>query len=319
MPTPRLLIAEPKDFSPRAESLLRDQMRVDKRQLYQHELESAFMEYDAIWIRLGLKIDKKAVPECAPRCRFIVVPATGLDHLDLRTLESLGVKVLSLASESEFLKEVRATAEHTLALTMLLMRRLHHSILSVKRGEWDRESFIGSELYKKKVGIIGLGRLGTIVADYFYALGCRVFAFDPYVSESSSHVTLVDELPNMLESVDIVSVHVKLNDETANMLAEDELSCLKPHAVLINTSRGGLLDEQALLRALQNESLAGAALDVLFGEPPDVGNPLVEYSRENSNLIITPHLGGNTYESFEKTEVFMAQKLLLALHESSSS
>jgi len=305
---PRILIVEPFDFSPVALSRLREQADVELREVSRSELKDAFMSYDVVWQRLAHRIDSEVIG-VRPRCRVVATPVTGIDHIDLPACEAAGIKVVSLKGEVEFLKQVRATAELTVGLAIGVMRRIPASMGSVLEGEWRRDLFRGNELFGKTVGIIGVGRLGTLVAGYFRAFGMEVLGFDVR-SDFPEEITRVD-LPELLRRSDLVTLHVSLNDSTRMMFGTRELAGMKPGAWLVNTARGEVIDEAALLGALERGHLRGAALDVLTGEPGvDGKHPVVAYARSHSNLLIAPHIGGNTFESFEKTELFLAGRVL---------
>lgn len=313
MSRPRILIAEPLDFSPRALALLEQAAEVERRACGRDELRRAFDQYDVVWVRLAHRIDGHLLPE-RPRCRLLAVPTTGLDHIDLAACRQRGVRVVSLRGETEFLSQVRATAELTLALALALLRRICPASRCVSRGQWDRDRFRGRELFGSTVGVVGLGRLGSIVARYFAALGANVLGYDPR-PDVPADIRRVAALDELLSASDVVTLHVNYHPGTRHLIGPAELAAMKPGAVLVNTSRGGVIDEPALLDALVRNHLAGAALDVLDGEPDiDAAHPLVAYSRRHANLLIVPHIGGNTVESFEKTEVFLAEKVVALLH-----
>lgn len=309
----RILIAEPEGFSQTAFEILAIAGEVDLQACRGAALRAAFDEYDAVWVRLAQQIGGGLLPE-RPRCRVLACPVTGLDHLDLHALRQRGIRVLSLRGETEFLKEVRATAELTLSLVLALLRNIPSAAQSVCEGIWNRDLFRGHELFGKTAGIVGMGRLGTIVAGCFQAFGMEVIGYDPRPDFPHGAARRVDELAPLIEASDVLSLHVSYGESTRHLIGREQLSRVRPGAVLVNTSRGGVVDERALLAALESGRLAGAALDVLDGEPHvDAGHPLVAYAREHSNLVIVPHIGGNTYESFEKTETFLARRLVEVL------
>lgn len=312
-PPPRLLVAEPDGFSPVARARLETACDVELRRCSPAEFYAAFARYDAVWFRLGHRIRAEHLPP-RPRIRVLATPVTGLDHIDLDACRAAGVRVVSLRGETEFLRSVRATAELTILLLLALLRRLPAAARSVQAGRWDRDAFRGHEIYGRTAGIVGMGRLGSLVAEYLGALGARVIGYDPRPDFPFHLVERVDSLGALLSKADIVTLHASYGPETRDLLGEAEFSTIQPGAVLVNTARGGLIDEAALLSALLSGRLAGAALDVLKGEPELAPNhPLVEYARAHDNLIIVPHIGGNTFESFEKTEVFLAGRVLEAL------
>ncbi len=312
---PRILIAEPDRFSPEALAILRVAGEVELRTVPTGELAPALREYDAVWIRLGHRVTTETLATAGPdlRCRVLACPVTGLDHIDLDACAERGIRVVSLKGETTFLRRVRATAELALGLTLALLRRIPQAAASVRDGEWDRDRFPGHELFEKTAGIVGVGRLGSIMAECLGALGMRVLGYDPRPDFPDHVAERVGSLDALLAASDLVSIHVSYDATTHHLIGPAELAAMKPGAVLVNTARGGVLDEGALLDALRAGRLAGAALDVLYGEPDIAGHPLVAYAREHDNLLIVPHLGGNTAESWVKTEVFLAGRVVAAL------
>jgi D-3-phosphoglycerate dehydrogenase len=306
-----ILVAETLNFSLKVLQGLQTLGNVSLIDIEKNNLSNALATYDVFWFRLKFKIEENDFPaQC--RCRYILCPVTGLDHIDLNACEKRGIKVLSLRGETEFLKTVRATAEHTIGLTLALLRHLPKAIASVNNGVWDRDLFKGDEIFGKKVGILGVGRLGTITASLFKAFGAEVYGYDIKIFNPTI-CQKVNTLETLFQLADIVSIHVNYHEDTHYLVNESLLVRMKPNAVLINTARGAIVNTQDLLRALKNKTIAGAALDVIENEYDIENNPLIAYSRVNSNLIITPHIGGNTYESFEKTELFLLSKLKTAL------
>ena len=307
---PKIIISESRDFSNGVIEMLKEHARVDVRECSYEDLPYAFKEYDVFWFRLAHPIDDNILNGDL-RCKFIVTPVTGLDHIDIELCNEKGIQVISLNGETEFLKNVRATAELTVALTLALYRNIIPAAESVLKGEWKRDLFRGHELYGKTAGIIGVGRLGKIVAGYFKAFGMNLIGYDIADEYDVERMKKADSIEELLEKSDIVSLHVNYNEETKHLISENEFSYFKNDSILINTSRGGVIDEKALLAALEKNKIMGAALDVVqdeFNFSED--NLLVEYANRNNNLLIIPHIGGNTYESFEKTERFLAEKLI---------
>jgi D-3-phosphoglycerate dehydrogenase len=311
----KILVAESSGFSPKAVAILRELGEVELGDLDFDQLWALAPEFDVLWVRLRHRIDS-ALLDHAPRLRSIATPTTGLVHIDMDGAAKRGVKVFSLRGETEFLKDVRATAEHTIALMLALLRKIPAAIASVREGDWKRDRFKGGELYEKTVGIVGYGRVGQIVGKYLRAFGAKVLVTDPRLDPHSSlEDTEIVSLKELLRRADLVTVHVDLRMETTNFLGWDEFRSMKPGAWFVNTSRGELIVEEALLEALQSGHLAGAALDVLKEE---IGNQAAKsglacYGREHDGLLITPHIGGCTFESMEKTEIFLAKKLRSAL------
>jgi D-3-phosphoglycerate dehydrogenase len=304
-----VLIAESAGFSPVALRRLRERVDVVQGDFGRHELLAAVASADVLWVRLRNQIDEEVLA-AAVRLKAIVTNTTGLTHIDVDAARRRGIHVISLRGEVAFLKTVRATAELTLGLVLALVRRLPAAAAHVRDGGWDRYGFKGHDLYEKTAGIVGLGRLGRIVATYFQALGMSVLATTPE-NESAAGVPLVS-LDELLARADLVSVHVDLNPGTRALFGPREYATMKPGAWFVNTSRGEVVDEKALLVALEGGALQGAALDVLAGEPTSItpSHPLVRYAATHDNLIITPHIGGYTFESLDRTECHLAGALL---------
>lgn len=310
MKRPRILIAECQAFPTIAAQLLSQVAEVILADLTRDELLAAVGSVDMLWVRLRHRLDAE-VMDAAPHLRLIVTPTTGLNHIDLEEASRRNIEVLCLRGETEFLKDVRATAELTIGLMLAIIRRIPAAAAHVLHGGWNRNLFKGNELFGKTAGVIGYGRLGRIVARYLRAFDMRVLASDPNVSpdavEEGARLVPLDQL---LAASDIVTLHVNYSTETHGFFGFKQFEMMKPGAWFINTSRGELVDEIALWEALQSGRIAGAALDVICNEgADDLGDrSLIAYARTHDNLIIMPHIGGGTYESLEKTECFLAEK-----------
>lgn len=309
---PRILIAESRGFSPRAAATLDSEGEVVMADLKYDGLLAEIGTVDVLWIRLRNRIDPVLL-EAAPSLKFIVSPTTGLNHIDLEETRRRGITVISLKGEREFLKDVRATAELTVALLLALMRQIPAARASVLEGRWERDWFRGHELYSMTAGIVGFGRLGRIVARYLRAFDMTVLASDPRVTEDDmpSDVRLVS-MEQLLRDADVVTMHVDLSAESRGFFSDHHFATMKTGSWFINTSRGELIDEKALIHALRTGHLAGAALDVVSDEHAKnmAGHPLIQFARGHANLLITPHIGGYTRQSLEKVECFLARKLV---------
>jgi len=311
MTRPLVRLAEPNDFSQQALDVLAPFVDVQAEVVAPTDLRAALASCDVFWLRLGHKI--RADDLSGDRLKVIACPATGLDHIDVDACRARGIRVVALKGEVGFLRRIRATAEHTFALALALLRKLPSATAHTEQGGWDRDLFRGRELFESTMGIVGAGRLGTIVADMARAFGMRVVAYDPR-DDFPDGLERVDSLQALCAQSDVVSLHVVYNDDTHHLIDAEVLAAMKPSAVLVNTSRGGVVDTEALLSALQSNVLAGAALDVVDGEPDFTADtPLLAYARDNDRLLVTPHIGGNTSESFVRTEVFLAHRVLQAL------
>lgn len=309
-------------FSPRAKAELLKLGELIEADADREELLCLAEDADILIVRLRNNLDRE-VFERARQLKAVVTATTGLNHIDIDAARENGVTVLSLRGETEFLKNVTATAELTWGLILCLVRRIPWAHVHVLSNGWDRDRFKGHELKDKIIGIIGFGRLGKMVAEYARAFRMAVWASDPYVKRAPDWIHLAP-LHEVLAAADIVSLHVPLNEETRNFFGAKEFSLMRPGAFLVNTSRGEVVDEAALLQALQSDRLAGVALDVLATETfnsPEwlMRNELRQYAGTHDNLILTPHIGGATYESMEDTEIFMVKKLKKFLLNSSTS
>jgi len=307
----RILNTEPGRLSQEARLALRKLARVDEVEADRLYLLENIHKYHGLFIGLRNLIDRDVLDK-AELLRCIVTPTTGLNHIDMAFSEAKGVKVLSLRGETEFLSTVSATAELAWGMLLALVRKIPTANQSVMMGEWVRDNFYGNELRGRTLGILGFGRLGRMLSAYGQAFGMKVLSHD------IRSVSVVDVesvgLTELLERSDVISVNLALNDETRGMLGREEFLRVKQGAFLLNTARGEILDEDALLESLLTGRLAGAALDVMAGETSGNQNWLKEsnlhaYARDHSNLLITPHIGGVTYESVEKTNHFIIEKL----------
>jgi D-3-phosphoglycerate dehydrogenase / 2-oxoglutarate reductase len=307
----RVIVAESEGFSPEAREILAEIAEVRLLDLERPQLLASAAEADVLWVRLRHRIDREVLG-AAPQLKAIASPTTGLNHIDLAEAERRGIRILSLKGETAFLRTVFATAEHTIGLLLALIRSIPAAAAHTRAGGWNRDLFRGHELQGMTAGVVGYGRIGRMVANYLRAFGVRVLASDPRpdLDPDENNVTLVS-LETLLAESDIVTLHADLSPASRGFFGVREFALMKPGSWFLNTARGELVDESSLLSALETGKLAGAALDVLCDERSTgmSGYPLVEYARRNTNLILTPHLGGCTAESMGKTEVFLAGRV----------
>jgi len=266
-------------------------------------------KYDAYFATLKVRFDKEVIDR-AVRLKVIATPSTGLDHIDLAYAAAKGIKVLSLKEDTAFLDTITATAELTWTLLLAVVRRIPWAFDAAKRGVWARDEFRGHQLSGKTLGILGYGRLGRIVAEYGYAFRMRVLACDVREVAAVPYVEMVD-FDTLLAKSDVVSVHIHLTKENTRLINKPVFDRMKPGAALVNTSRGAIIDEPALVEALASGRLLGAGLDVIDGEWNDnlSSHPLIQYANSHDNLVITPHIGGVTLESQAMTIEHMVGKL----------
>lgn len=270
---------------------------------------------EALIAPLGFDCGRQKIDAC-PNLKVIGSNTTGEPHIDRAYAESKGIRVVSLMNDHEFLSSITPTAEHTWGLLLAVARRVPWAFASVLNGTWSRWEFGGSQMLSRMhLGIVGMGRLGKLVARYGVAFGMKVRFFDPYVNESGmADVEKIPALQSLVEASDVVTIHVPLNRETTSLIDRDLLSRFKQGAYLINTSRAEIVDEDGLLRALEEGTLSGAGIDVIGGEfskgfRPN-GHPLVEYARSHQNLVITPHIGGSTRDAWSMTQIRTVEKMV---------
>lgn len=227
----------------------------------------------------------------APGLRVISCATTGSDHIERNELERRGIPVHTLREDPELLRNITPAAELSWALLMACARRLPPAVRHVQEGGWNREAFPGRMLLGKRLGLIGCGRIGGWMARYAAAFGMEVAGYDPHLDPWPETIRQAG-LEELFEQSDFVSIHVHLSEETRGLVSRDLLERARPGLILINTSRGALVDEAALVDGLRSGRIAGAGLDVLEGEPEIAEHPLRRLALEHDNLLITPHCGG---------------------------
>jgi len=306
----KIICPEPNSFSQMGLDFASKNFDLFAKKMDYHEFMQQSKNFDAALIRFNTKIDSKLLLNS--KIKYIISPTTGLDHIDFLACKRQKIKVFHLRGEKSFLKKVTATAELTFALIFSTIRRIEECQQSVKSGKWSAENLMGHELSGKNLGIIGCGRLGRKVARIGLALDMKVFIYDPYLKRFPSGVTICDDITSLYKKSDILTIHIPLNDETHHLIDENSIEFMKQGVVLINTSRGSIIKTDAILKGLKSGRVSFAGLDVIENEHSFMGSkhPLVAHAINNSNLVITPHIGGSTYESVEKTDLFILNKFL---------
>ena len=309
MTRPKVLVAD--SISSRGvEELSRDDKLdvVVKTGLKPAELEKIATDVAAIIVRSETKLTSQVI-EAAKSLRVIGRAGVGVDNIDVETATRRGVVVLNAPGGNTI-----STAEHAFSLLLCVARKIPQADASVRGGSWTRTQFQGVELYDKTLGIIGMGRIGSELSRRAIAFGMHVFAYDPYLSMArarSLQVQLVDELDDLLAVADFISLHTPLTQETRHLLDASRLQKTKRGVRIINCARGGLIDESALVAALESGQVAVAALDVFENEPLPPDSPL----RKQPNAVLTPHLGASTAEAQESVGVEIAQTVRAVLLE----
>ena len=245
----------------------------------------------------------------AKRLKIIACATTGSDHIDHKEAKKFSITIRTLKEDRDLLQQLTPAAEHSWALLMACARAIPAALSHVRSGKWKRELFPGIMLQGKRIGIIGCGRIGGWMGRYALAFGMDVYGYDPYVDPLPDGFIRKD-LKALMKKSDFITVHVHLSEETKGLLSRECLKMIKGGAVVINTSRGGIIDESALLDALKSGRIAAAGLDVLQGEPDIAAHPLIEYARRHDNLIITPHCGGFSPDAVAIVCAHTAKKIL---------
>ncbi|QDS99123.1 2-hydroxyacid dehydrogenase [Adhaeretor mobilis] len=272
-------------------------------------LRKSLREADAYLATLNVPLTRELL-QSAASLKVIASSSTGLDHLDLEAAAAQGIPILSLKEDREFLDSITATAELAWALMLASARSLPKAFSEVREGQWQRDRFVGRQLAYKTLGILGCGRLGTIMADYGRAFRMNVIGCDKNLSSHEGiEIVSFDEL---LHRSDVLSIHIHLTEENHGLIDHDALSRMKPGSILVNTSRGAIVDEVALIEALQHGPLHAAGVDVVTNEWSDNmrEHPMIRYARAHDNLIITPHIGGVTTDSLTSAYLHTAKKLV---------
>jgi len=267
-------------------------------------LLAAVADADAILVRSATKVDAEVIA-AAPVLKVIARAGVGLDNVDIKTATNAGVMVVN-APTSNIISAAELTVGHILSLA----RHIPAAHNALAQGQWKRSKYTGVELYEKTIGIIGLGRIGALITARLQSFGTNVIAYDPYVTSARAQqlgVQLVT-LEELLAQSDFITIHMPKTPETTGMISDDQLALMKDTAFIVNVARGGLIDEDALYRALTTGTIAGAGLDVFVSEPPQ-DSPLLALE----NVVVTPHLGASTDEAQEKAGVSVARSVRLAL------
>jgi D-3-phosphoglycerate dehydrogenase / 2-oxoglutarate reductase len=279
-----------------------------KTGLGDRELVALIPQFSALVVRSQTKVTADILTAGA-QLRVVGRAGVGVDNVDVETATRRGIIVLNAPGGNTV-----STAEHAFSLLLSVARNIPQADANVRSEHWDKKNFEGVELYNKTLGVIGMGRIGSELSRRAIAFGMRVVAYDPYLSATrarSLQVELVEDIDELLASVDFISLHTPLTAETRHLLDFDRLQKTKRGVRIINCARGGLIDEEALAKALQDRHVSGAALDVFETEPLPIDSPL----RGAPNLVLTPHLGASTSEAQESVGIEIAQSIRAALLE----
>jgi D-3-phosphoglycerate dehydrogenase / 2-oxoglutarate reductase len=269
--------------------------------LSKDELIAALQSFEGLIVRSETKVTSDIL-EGATSLRVIGRAGVGVDNIDVPAATMRGVVVMNAPDGNTI-----TTAEHAIALLISLARSIPQANSSLKAGRWDRKKFIGVELQGKTLGIVGLGRIGRVVASRARAMGMTIVAYDPFIAQDQARDLEIELAPldQVYSRADFLTVHTPLTAETRGLINKDVLAKMKPGARIINCARGGLVDEDALYEAIKSGTIAGAALDVFSQEPPPADHPLLGLDQ----VIVTPHLGASTTEAQEGVAYTVAEQM----------
>ncbi|GAB3208072.1 phosphoglycerate dehydrogenase [Marinactinospora thermotolerans] len=303
MPKPSVLVAE--ELSPAGIALLEEDFDVRTTNGADRSLLlPALADVDALIVRSATKVDAEAIA-AAPNLKVVARAGVGLDNVDVEAATKAGVLVVNAPTSN-----IVSAAEQAINLLLATARNTAAAHRALVNGEWKRSKYTGVELYDKTLGIVGLGRIGVLVAQRLSAFGMKVIAYDPFVQPARAAqigVEVVD-LDELLRRSDFITVHLPKNKDTLGLISDDALSKVKPSVRIVNAARGGIVDEDALYRALKEGRVAGAGIDV-FAKEPCTDSPLFEFD----NVVVAPHLGASTHEAQEKAGTQVARSVKLAL------
>jgi len=256
-------------------------------------------EVEILVVRSATKVTAEII-EAGKKLKLIARAGVGLDNVDAEAAEARGIMVKNTPGANAI-----SVAELTFGLLLGLVRHIPRGVYGIKDGKWEKKDLKGNEIFGKTMGIIGFGAIGRTVAKIALAFGMKVVAYDPYVNSTDLEVTLVDSIEKLLPKADVVSLHIPLTPETKHIIGEKEISLMKDGVIIINASRGGTIDEQALYNGLISEKISGAALDVFEVEPPsdELRRKLIGLG----NVICTPHIGASTSEGQKRVGLEMAK------------
>jgi len=305
----RVLITDP--IAPKGIEILErepDIEVVNEPDIPYERLLDVVQDFDCIITRSRTPVTRELL-EKASRLKVIGRAGVGVDNIDLEEATRRGILVVNTPGANTI-----GATELTMMHMLTILRNGHEAHRSVLDHRWDRKRFMGTELYGKTLGIIGLGNIGSQVAIRAKAFGMKVLAYDPYIPREKAErlgVRLVDDLHDMLREIDILTIHAPLTHETRNMISEREFEIMKDGVYIVNCARGGIVNEEALIKYLKLGKVKGVALDVYSKEPPPP--EFIDRLKEFPNVSLSPHIGANTYESQENVAVIVAQQVIKAL------
>lgn len=301
----KILLTEPEFFPNDFLESLKKFGKVVPKRTTREELKEEIKDTDILIGRVETKIDNEILKN-AKNLKLIISVTTALDHIDVEEAKKRGIEVFNPVGYA-----TTAVAEYTMALILSLARRIPWAHYRLSLGGWDRHEFLGNELSRKTLGLIGFGKIGRKVAEYAKTFGMNIVYFDPYIDKKTAEEIGAREVSfdELLSISDIISIHAFLSKETENMINIQQLSKMKRNAMLINVARGDIVNEKDLVEALKQGIIAGAAVDVFSQEPLDRSSELVKFASQSNNLILTPHIAGSSADAIKNASEIVLQKI----------
>lgn len=287
--------------------------------LYYDDTIKNFDEINTLVVGLNIQLDQSFLKKFE-NLKYIITNTTGLNHIDLNYCKKEKIEIISLKGETSFLESINATPDFTVTLVLSLVRKITYSFIDFRnKKKCNRLEYISHEFSDLTVGVAGCGRVGVKVAKKLKSLGFKVNGFDPYKNQKyfkKNNITKINSIDDFLKNIDVLVISISYSDENINFFDKQKLNILKKGAIVINTARGEVLDENDLLDLLDSNHISSAGLDVTSIE--NINNPLLEkrikkYCSNNNNLIITPHIAGATFGSMKSTQEFVSKKFISML------
>ncbi|MDP5273768.1 phosphoglycerate dehydrogenase [Chengkuizengella axinellae] len=275
--------------------------------LSEDELVKIISDFDALLVRSQTKVTKR-IMEAGSKLKVIGRAGVGVDNIDLEAATQRGIIVINAPDGNTI-----STCEHTFAMMMAVSRNIPQGYKKTISGEWDRKSFVGVELNNKVLGIIGMGRIGTEVAERAKAFNMSIIGYDPFLTEDRAEKLGIEKgsVDDIAKKADFITVHTPLTKETRHMISTEQFELMKKGVRIVNCARGGIIDEHALIHAIDQEIVAGAAFDVFETEPPQKDHPFLNHDK----IIVTPHLGASTREAQENVAIDVSEEVLNILRD----
>lgn len=287
------------------EILKKEGFEVDEKlDLKENEIVDIIADYSAVIVRSATKITANII-NAAGSLKFIGRAGSGVDTIDVPAATAKGIKVMNVPGGNTL-----SVVEHTVGLMLSMIRFIPQSCKDLKSGLWEKKKYMGSELYKKTLGIMGIGKIGCEVAKICKAFDMNVIAYDPLIDKTKDFGVQIVDFETLLKESDFISIHIPGGPSTKNLLSDKEFSLCKDKVFIVNCARGGIINEADALKHLNSGKIAGLALDVFSKEPPEANDPLINHP----NVIATPHLGASTKEAQARVAISIAHQIADALH-----